>query len=128
MEPNKVETRVRENGTIEHKHTWYGWWHPVTRIHSTPFMLECNVGCNGEMWTSTNRNVEVLKKDMIFSLQQATESQLIENRVYWMKEVLRLTTWGIVPVFKVDNLKQEEDIQDHVGIYYSGQPDHLQED
>lgn len=102
MEINKIDTRELEDGTIEHKHAYYDWWHPDKRIHSAQFMLKLSVGCAGDMWTSTDRNVEVHKKKMEFCLQQVTEARDINNRSYWMRKVLRLTTWGFVPKFKVE--------------------------
>ncbi len=102
MEPNKVDRRELEDGTLEHKHAYYDWWHPETRIHSSQIMLKHSIGHCGDMWTTVDRNVEVLKKKMEFCLQQVTEARYINNRSYWVNEVLRLTTWGFVPKFKVE--------------------------
>ncbi len=102
MEINKMKTRELEDGRIEHKHAFYNWWHPASRLHPTKLIIEHSVGCSGNMWTNVIRNVEVLKKDMQFSLQEVTEARYIQNRSYWVGEVLRLTTWGFVPKFKVE--------------------------
>ncbi len=102
MEYNKIDTRINEIGIKEHKHDYYDWWHPATRVHSSQYMLEHSVGCAGNMWTNVIKNVEVLKKDMQFSLQEVIEARYISNRSYWVGEVLRLTTWGFVPKFKVE--------------------------
>ena len=102
MEFNKVDTRSNEIGIIEHKHDYYEWWHPATRVHSSQYMLEHSVGCAGDMWTTVDRNVEALKKEMEFYLQEVTKARYIKNRSYWMEQVLRLTTWGFIPIFKVE--------------------------
>ena len=102
MDFNKIETRELEDGTFEHKHAFYGWWHPELRMHPTKLIIEHSVGCSGNMWTNVIKNVEVLKKDMQFSLQEVIEARYISNRSYWVGEVLRLTTWGFVPKFKVE--------------------------
>ena len=100
MNKIKVETR-KKKGIIEHKHAYYEWWHPVTRVHSSR-MLEQNIGCFGDMWICVDRNIDALKKEMEHHLVKVKEAETIRDRAYWMGEVFKLTTWGIIPCFEVD--------------------------
>lgn len=122
----KEQIRIKD-GKKEHIHNFYDWWHPVTRKHDTDYVLEFNIGCLGEMWTCINRNIKILKKEMQLYLHYVLESRTINEREYWVGEVLRLTTWGITPSFTVDDIQEDIPKEEDVEVYYPGPPLYIHE-
>ena len=94
----KTETRNRD-GKEEHKHVGYEWWHPVTRIHSASVineMVHCN-DTHGFFWSSVNRKVETLKKTMIHYENKVMSARTIDERLFWMGNIMKLMKIGFTP-------------------------------
>jgi endonuclease III-like uncharacterized protein len=91
----KTETRTRD-GKDEHKHVGYEWWHPVTRVHDASIINDILTE-EGFFWLNVNREVEDVKKQMIYYEQRVIASETITRRLMWMKYIMTLVSWGFVP-------------------------------
>ena len=54
---------------------------------------------NYSLWSNVNNQVEYLKFEMVRLKLKVNEAHTTKERLEWMKEIMKLVSWGFEPNF-----------------------------